>query len=425
MSGILESETVEQINEKTINNYEEYINPSLARLFRFMGLDVVEERAEECYIYDNQGHRYLDCLGGYGTYSLGHRHPEVVAAVKNQLDKMPLSSRVLFNQTVGELAAKLAAITPGDLKYSFFCHSGTEAVEGAMKIARIHKKKPGIVSTINAFHGKTLGSLSATGRDVFRAPCEPLLPHFKHVPFGDADAIAAAIDEYTAAVILEPIQGEGGINVPGDDFLPKVREICNEKDVLLIIDEVQTGLGRTGKLFAVEHWGVEPDLMCLAKALGGGVMPIGAFIAKPEVWEPFFNSPFIHTSTLGGNPLAAAAAVACLDVIHKQDLVRQTQVKGDYLLKKLRAIAETVPEAVQEIRGKGLMIGIELTKEGLGGFVLNELIQDEIIVAFTFNNQKVIRLEPPLIITEEQINKVIASVEKALRKAAEVADEIE
>ena len=425
MSGINESETVEQINEKTINNYEEYINPSLARLFRFMGLDVVEERAEECYIYDNQGHRYLDCLGGYGTYSLGHRHPEVVAAVKNQLDKMPLSSRVLFNQTVGELAAKLAAITPGDLKYSFFCHSGTEAVEGAMKIARIHKKKPGIISTINAFHGKTLGSLSATGRDVFRAPCEPLLPHFKHVPFGDADAIAAAIDEYTAAVILEPIQGEGGINVPGDDFLPKVREICNEKDVLLIIDEVQTGLGRTGKLFAVEHWGVEPDLMCMAKALGGGVMPIGAFIAKQEVWEPFFSSPFIHTSTLGGNPLAAAAALACLDVMAKEDLVKQAQVKGDYLLKKLHAIAETVPEAVQEIRGKGLMIGIELTKEGLGGFVLNELIQDEIIVAFTFNNQKVIRLEPPLIITEEQINKVIASVEKALRKAAEVADEIE
>lgn len=424
MSGIHESEA-EQIIAQTITNYEEYINPTLARLFRFMGLNVVEERAEGCYIYDNQGRRYLDCLGGYGAYSLGHRHPEVVAAVKLQLDKMPLSSRVLFNQTVGELAAKLAALTPGGLKYSFFCHSGTEAVEGALKIARIHKKKPGIISTINAFHGKTLGSLSATGRDVFRAPCEPLLPHFKHVPFGDADAIAAAIDEYTAAVILEPIQGEGGINVPGDDYLPKVREICNDKNVLLIIDEVQTGLGRTGKMFAVEHWGVEPDLMCMAKALGGGVLPIGAFIAKPEIWDPFFNSPFIHTSTLGGNPLAAAAALACLEVLVKEDLARQAQVKGEYLLKKLQEIADTVPEAVMEIRGKGLLIGIELTKEGLGGFVLNELIQDEIIVAFTFNNQKVIRLEPPLIITDEQIDKVIAAVDKALRKAAEVAEEIE
>jgi len=395
MSGIHESEA-EQIIEQTIKNYEDYINPTLARLFRFMGLNVVEEKAEECYIYDNQGQRYLDCLGGYGTYSLGHRHPEIVAAVKNQLDKMPMSSRVLFNQTVGELGAKLAALTPGELTYSFFCHSGTEAVEGALKIARIHKKKPGIITTLNAFHGKTLGSLSATGRNVFRAPCEPLLPHFKHVPFGDADAIAAAVDEYTAAVILEPIQGEGGINIPGDDYLPKVRDICNQKDVLLIIDEVQTGLGRTGKLFAVEHWGVEPDLMCMAKALGGGVMPIGAFTAKPEIWEPFFNSPFIHTSTLGGNPLAAAAALACLEVLTKQeqDLVKKARRKGDYLLKKLQEIAAKIPEAVSEVRGKGLMIGIELTKEGLGGFVLNELIQDGIIVAFTFNNQRVIRLEP-------------------------------
>lgn len=425
MSGTIESGECAELNEKTINNYETYINPSLARLFRFMGLDAVEERAEECYIYDNQGHRYLDCLGGYGTYSLGHRHPEVVAAVKNQLDKMPLSSRVLFNQTVGDLAAKLAAVTPGELQYTFFCHSGTEAVEGALKIARIYKKKPGIVAAVNAFHGKTLGSLSATGRDVFRAPCEPLLPHFQHVPFNDADAIAAAIDEYTAAVILEPIQGEGGIIVPDDDYLPKVRQICNEKDVLLIIDEVQTGLGRTGKMFAVEHWGVVPDIMCMAKALGGGVMPIGAFTARPEFWDPFLNSPFIHTSTLGGNPLAAAAALACLNVLEKDDLARQAGEKGAYLLKRLQEIALTVPGAVREIRGKGLMIGIELTKEGLGGFVLNELIQDEIIVAFTFNNQKVIRLEPPLIITPEQIEKVIAAVEKALRKAAEVAEEIE
>lgn len=425
MSQNIEAGDAGEINEKTIKNYEEYVNPTLARLFRFMGLDVVEERAEECYIYDNQGHRYLDCLGGYGTYSLGHRHPEVVAAVKDQLDKMPLSSRVLFNQTVGDLAAKLAAVTPGELKYTFFCHSGTEAVEGALKIARIYKKKPGIVATVNAFHGKTLGSLSATGRDVFRAPCEPLLPHFRHVPFGDADAVADAIDENTAAVILEPIQGEGGIIVPDDDYLPKVREICNEKDVLLIIDEVQTGLGRTGKMFAVEHWNVVPDIMCMAKALGGGVMPIGAFTARPEVWEPFLHSPFIHTSTLGGNPLAAAAALACLNVLEKEDLAGRAREKGAYLLQKLQDIARVVPEAVREVRGKGLMIGIELTKEGLGGFVLNELIQDEIIVAFTFNNQKVIRLEPPLIITQQQIEKVIVSVEKAFRKAAEVADEIE
>lgn len=425
MVANIEADTAEQIREQTINNYEEYINPSLVRLFRFMGLGVVEEKSAGCYIYDNQGHRYLDCLGGYAAYSLGHRHPEVVEAVKRQLDKMPMSSRVLFNETVGKLGAKLAEITPGNLKYSFFCHSGTEAVEGALKVARLYKKKPGIVSTLNSFHGKTLGSLSATGRDIFRAPCEPLLPHFKHVPFGDADAIQDAIDENTAAVIVEPIQGEGGIIVPDDGYLPKVREICDKKGLLMIVDEVQTGLARTGRMFAIEHYDVCPDIICTAKALGGGVMPIGAFTAIPEVWEVFFDSPFIHTSTLGGNPLAASAALACIDVIQKQDLARQAAEKGEYLLREIGYIASALPGVVREVRGRGLMIGIEMTKEGLGGFMLSELIQDEIIVAFTFNNQRVIRLEPPLIITEDQLQKVVVSIEKALRKGAEIADELD
>ncbi|MFA5881812.1 MAG: aminotransferase class III-fold pyridoxal phosphate-dependent enzyme [Eubacteriales bacterium] len=410
--------------ERTINNYEQYINPSLTRVFKLMGLPL-EVSAEGCYIYDNDGRRYLDCLGGYGTYSLGHRHPKVIDAVKKQLDKMPMSSRILFNETVGSLAAKLASITPGDLKYSFFCHSGTEAVEGALKLARLCKQKPGIISTVNSFHGKTLGSLSATGRDIFRGPCEPLLPHFKHVPFDDPDSIEDAIDENTAAVIIEPIQGEGGIIVPRDDYLPKVREICSRRGVLLIADEVQTGLGRTGRMFAVEHWGVSPDIMCIAKALGGGVMPMGAFIAIPEVWDVFIASPYIHTSTLGGNPLAASAALACLEVLEEQELARQAAEKGELLLNGLNDMAAQFPGVVSEIRGKGLMIGIELCREGFGGFVLSELIQDGILAAFTFNNQKVIRLEPPLIITLEQVEEVVASMKNAISKANEMVDEIE
>jgi len=415
----------EQSVEETVKNYEEYINPSLARLFRFMGLSTVEERAEGCYIYDVNGNRYLDCLGGYGALNLGHRNPVIVEAVKKQIDKMPLSSRVLFNETVGRLAEKLAEITPGNLKFSFFCHSGTEAVEGAIKLARLYKRKPGIIATVNAFHGKTLGSLSASGRDIFREPCEPLLPYFKHVSFNDPDAVRNAIDENTAAVILEPIQGEGGVIVPDEDYLPKVRQICSEKDVLLIIDEVQTGLGRTGRMFAVEHWDVCPDIMCLAKSLGGGVVPMGAFIATPQVWEVFVNSPFIHTSTLGGNPLAAAAAVACIKVLERENLISETAKKGEILLNRLQEIAGRYPQVVAEVRGKGLLIGIELAKEGLGGFILSEMIQEGIIVAYTWNNSKVIRIEPPLIITAEQIEKVISALEKAFGKAAEVAEEIE
>jgi len=425
LTGNQKDETADTLTELTIHNYEQFINPSVARLFRFMGLAAVEARAEGCYIYDLQGNRYLDYLGGYGSLSLGHAHPKVINAVKKQLDKMPLSSKVLFDEPVGRLAAKLAQITPGNLQYSFFCNSGTEAVEGALKLARLSKQKPGIISTLNAFHGKSLGSLSATGRDIFREPCEPLLPYFKHVPFGDAEAINQAIDENTAAVILEPIQGEGGIIVPGDDYLPKVRQICNEKDVLLIIDEVQTGLARTGKMFAVDHWGVTPDIMCLAKALGGGVMPIGAIIATPEVWEVFITSPFIHTSTFGGNPLAAAAALACIEIIEADNLSGRALEKGASALNKLREVALRFPQVVAEVRGMGLLMGVELTKEGLGGFMMSEMIQDGIIVAYTLNNPKVIRLEPPLVTTDEQLDTVIVSLEKAFAKAAEVADEIE
>lgn len=413
------------VKEQTISRYEKYVNPTMARLFRFMGLAVVEEKSEGCYIYDDEGNTYLDCLGGYGVFSLGHRHPLVVQAVKDQLDQIPLPSKVLFDESVGALAEKLAEITPGTLQYTFLCNSGTEAVEGAIKVARLHKNKPGIISTYNSFHGKTLGSLSATGREIFRGPCEPLLPHFKHVPFGEADAIAEAIDEHTAAVILEPIQGEGGIIVPPDDYLPRVREICDAKGVLLILDEVQTGLGRTGKMFAAEHWGIKPDMMCLAKALGGGVMPVGAFIATPEVWEVLITSPFLHTSTFGGNPLAAAAALTAIRVTEKEGLVKAAEEKGAFILGKLKETAEKYPQVVKEVRGKGLLIGLELTKEGLGGFVMSELIQEGIIAAYTLNNPKVIRVEPPLIIGDSELERVARVFGKAVEKAAEIVDDID
>lgn len=425
MTGNQKGKMGNVLTETTIHNYERYINPSIARLFRFMGLAAVEDRAEGCYIYDLNGNRFLDYLGGYGSLSLGHSHPAVVEAVKTQLDKMSLSSKVLFDEQVGRLAAKLAQITPGDLQYSFFCNSGTEAVEGALKLARLAAGKPGIISTFNAFHGKSLGSLSATGRDIFRQPCEPLLPYFKHVPFGDAGAIRGAIDDNTAAVIIEPVQGEGGVIVPDGDYLPSIRRICDEEGVLLIIDEVQTGLARTGKMFAVDHWDVTPDILCLAKALGGGVMPMGAIVARPEVWEVLITSPFLHTSTFGGNPLAASAALACIEVIEKENLAGRAWEKGENALRQLSEIAARYPQVVVDVRGMGLLIGIELTKEGLGGFVMAEMIQDGIIVAYTLNNPKVIRIEPPLITTDDELQRVILSLDKAFAKAAEAADEIE
>ncbi|BBB92990.1 MAG TPA: aminotransferase class III-fold pyridoxal phosphate-dependent enzyme [Methylomusa anaerophila] len=408
----------------TITKYEQFINPAIARLFRFMGLSTVEWEAEGSVIRDIDGKEYIDCLGGYGVFNLGHRHAKVVAAVKQQLDKMPLSSKVLFDKPTADLAALLAEISPGDLQYSFFTNSGTESVEGSLKLARIHTGRDKIIAAANAFHGKTFGALSATGREMFRTPFQPLLPGFSHVPFGNIDAMHKAVDADTAAVILEPIQGEGGIIIPPAEYLPAVREICDKRGALLICDEVQTGLGRTGKMFAVDHYQVVPDIMATAKALGGGVMPIGAFTARPHIWDKYMTSPFLHTSTFGGNPLACAAAVAAIHTIREEGLVDKAAAMGDYLFSGLFHLYKTFPDVIQEVRGKGLLIGIDLTKEGIGGFLMAELIGKGVLAAYTLNNPKVIRIEPPLIITREQVDKVVHIFAGALEKANEVLDDL-
>lgn len=407
----------------TIEKYEKYINPSLARLFRFMGLATIEWEAEGTIIRDIDGKEYIDCLGGYGVFSLGHRNSKVVEAVKRQLDTMPLSSKVLFDKPMADLAEKLAHVTPGDLQYSFFVNSGAEAVEGALKLARVHTGRHKIISTINSFHGKTMGALTATGRDMFRDPFQPLLSGFSHVPFDNIDAMMQAIDHDTAAVIVEPVQGEGGIIVPSDDYLPAVRKLCDEYGALLICDEVQTGLGRTGKMFAVDHYSVVPDIITTAKALGGGVMPIGAFTARASVWEKYITSPFLHTSTFGGNPLACAAAIAALEVIEEDKLVQHSAEQGNYFITGLQKLQASYSDVIKEVRGKGLMIGIELTKEGIGGLMMSELVNNGVLVAYTLNNPKVIRIEPPLIIGREQIDIVLKIVADTVEKAHEMIED--
>ncbi|WP_312335062.1 aspartate aminotransferase family protein [Anaerospora hongkongensis] len=414
----------ERVVEETIEKYEKYINPAVARLFRFMGLSAIEQQADGVVITDNDGKEYIDCLGGYGVFSLGHRHPRVVEAVKAQIDCMPMSSKVLFNKPMADLAEIMAKITPGDLQYSFFGNSGTEAVEGALKLARAHTGRNKIISTVNSFHGKTLGALSATGRDLFRDPFQPLLSGFTHAPFGDAAAIAEIIDRDTAAVIVEPIQGEGGIIVPPDEYLPYLRQLCDRHGALLICDEVQTGLGRTGKMFACDHYGITPDIITTAKALGGGVMPIGAFTARPQIFAEYITSPFLHTSTFGGNPLACAAAVETIKVIHEENLVEKAAVKGQYFMERLTAVADQFPGVIREVRGKGLMIGVELTKEGIGGLLMSELINKGVLVAYTLNNPKVIRIEPPLIISEEAIDQVMVAFAYAIEQAYEMLEDL-
>ena len=410
--------------EETIEKYEKYLNPAVARLFRFMGLASVETKAEGWIITDSDGRKFIDCLGGYGMFCLGHRHPKVVEAVKGALDSIPMCGEILFNRPMADLAERLAEITPGNLQYSFFVNSGTEAVEGALKIARLATGRKKYIAAQNAFHGKTYGSLTATGRDLFRKPFEPLLQNFTHVEFGNIEALEAAIDTETAAFILEPIQGEGGIIVPPDGYLAAVRALCDKYGVLMIADEVQTGIGRTGKWFGVDHEGVTPDIMALAKALGGGIMPIGSFTATPEVWTGLIESPFLHTSTFGGNQMACVAGLATLKVIEEEDLLNRGASAGAYLKKGLEEVQKDYPLVIKDVRGRGMMIGIELTKEGAGGMLMSLMIDSNILVAYTLNNPKVIRMEPPLTMPIEVIDQVLTAFRNAIQQTNAVIEEL-
>ena len=410
--------------EETIAKYEKFINPAQAKLFRFMGLASVEGHAQGWTITDSEGREFIDCLGGYGMFALGHRHPKVVEAVEKELHAMPMCGKVLFNRPMGELAELLAEITPGDLQYSFFVNSGTEAVEGCLKVARLATKRSKFVAAENAFHGKTMGSLTATGRDLYREPFKPLLDCFTHVPYGDASALEKVVDEETAAVILEPIQGEGGIIVPPAGYLKEVKAICEAKGALLIADEVQTGIGRTGTWFGVEHDGVKPDLMACAKALGGGVMPLGAIIGTPAAWQGLIEAPFLHTSTFGGNQMACAAGVATIKAIKEEDLLRRSAETGAYFKAGLEQIQKEFPEVIAEVRGKGMMLGVELTREGAGGMLMSLMIDKSIIVAYTLNNPKVIRIEPPLIMPKEVVDYVLENFRSAVAMTASVIEDL-
>lgn len=394
--------------------YERHVNPGLAGLLRFTGLDKVESHAEGVYVWDTEGKRYLDFLGLYGTLSLGHRHPRVVQAVKDQLDKMPMSVRVMVSEPTARLAAKLAEVAPGPLEMVFFSNSGTEAVEAALKFARFYTGKPGFITTQNGYHGKTLGALSVTPKERYQHPARPLVPGVTVVPFGDAQAVEAALGPDTAAVIVEPIQGEGGIRVPPEGYLRELRRITREKGVLLIADEVQTGLGRSGKLWAVNWEGVEPDILVSAKALGGGVMPIGATLCRSEILQIYKTEPLIHSTTFGGNPLACAAGLAALEVTLEQDLPGRALEQGQYLIGSLQQLWNTYPEFIQEVRGRGLMVGLEFTDADIGGLVVAELATRGVLTAFGLNDPKVVRLEPPLIVEKSHIDECVAALDQAL-----------
>ena len=366
-------------------------------------------RGQGASLFDAEDVEYLDCSSGHGVANLGHAHPKIAEAVSKQASTLITLFETFPNDQRALLMQKFANLIPG-LDRVFFCNSGTESVEAALKFARISTGRKNIVATMRAFHGRTYGSLSATFNKKYREGFEPLVPGFSHVPYNNIEALEQAVTEETAAVILEVIQGEGGVYIVSTEYIQAARQICDARGALLIVDEIQTGFGRTGTMFAIEHFDVTPDLLACAKSLAGGV-PMGAVLIGPNVRN---LTTGVHGSTFGGNPLSCAAALAALQVIEEEDLPRQALVKGAYLMDKLHQIESPL---IREVRGMGLMIGIEL-KQKSAPYI--KALQERRIIALNAG-MTVIRLLPPLVISYQQIDHLVDVLTEVLTAELEIA----
>ena len=418
-------EVREEIARKTVRNFRDHINKGFLEYRKSVteatNFAMTEWTGEGSVLVDALDRKFLDVLGGFGLYSYGIRHPKIVAAVKAQLDRSPQYSQEMLDPLRAQLARVIALLTPGKIQYGFFANSGTEAVEGGMKLAKLYTGKKGFIAMLRAFHGKTLGSLSLMGKKIFREPLLPLLDGVRHVPFGDADAVeqalaaARAVGDDIAAVVAEPIQGEAGAVVPPDEYWPRLREVCDHYGVLLVADEVQTGMGRTGEIFGVDHWNVTPDIICLGKALGGGVVPMSAFFSTPKIWECMEPNPFMHTTTTGGNPLACSAALAAITVLLEEDLAGQAKTKGEYIRSQIEQLQQRYPGVLAEVRGLGLLIGMEFPTDGIGYKVAAGLFSRGVLTAGTLTNASVIRIEPALNVPQEILDEVLNRLEDVFK----------
>ena len=413
--------------DQVLDLHRRFVNEPLIKLLGGYGIPRRFVRASGSSLWDDKGNEYIDLLCSYGALGLGHNHPDVIEAVA-QVTGQPNFFVLSPGALTGALAASLAAISPGDLDKSFFCNSGSEAIEGAIKLARAATGRTRIIAAEEGFHGKSMGALSVTGHEPFKTDFRPLLPGVDHVPFGDADRIAAALRAApTAAVVLEPIQGPAGIVVPPEGYLTQVRKHCSKYGALLILDEIQTGLGRTGRMFACDHEAVVPDVLCVSKGLSGGIYPIGAYITSDRVWRRAYGNKHkatLHTSTFGGNTLACTAALAAINVIVNSDLAARASELGDYFHDRLGEVAAR-HQIIREVRGRGLMVGLDFTpignpvtrgirKQTAAMVAVQMLHKHRIISLYTFTNANVIRLAPPLTVERDILDRYVAALDDVL-----------
>lgn len=376
----------------------------------FARYPMVLSYGEGPYVYDNEGHKYIDFLGGIAVNILGHGNPKLVKAIADQAGRMIHCSNLYYTEQQATLAKKL--VDASGLGKVFFGNSGAEVNEGALKLARKYGKtispdKIEIISAEHCFHGRTLATLTATAHPEYQEGLEPLPAGFKYAPYNDLPALKAMVTDKTCAIILEPVQGEGGVNVPDEGYLVKVRELCDQNKVVLIFDEVQSGMGRTGKLFAYQHTGIKPDIVTLAKGLGGGV-PVGAFIASDKMASVF--RPGDHGTTFGGNPLVCAAANTVLDIIKDEKLCENAAAIGAYMMAELNKLKAKYPDLITEVRGKGLIIGAKLTRPGRD--IVERCMKLGAIINCTAGD--VLRFVPPLIITKAHVDEVVTVLDKVL-----------
>ncbi len=372
---------------------------------------VTIERGEGSHVWDVNGKEYIDCMGGYGVALVGHRNPRVVEGIKKQLDKIITVHSSLYNKTRETFLESLIKIAPNGLTQVHLNNSGAEAVEAAIKFARKYTGKKGMVAMKGSYHGKSMGALSLTFNPKYRKSFSPLIEKVSFSTFGDIDSLHSSIDDDTGFVIMEPIQGESGIHVAPEGFLQETRKICDEKGILLIFDEIQAGLGRTGRMWASEHWNTVPDIMCLAKGIAGGV-PMGATLVRPEILACITKGE--HSSTFGGNPLSCAAGIATIQALTEDGLVGNAEKMGKIFHEGLNRLKEKY-KIIREVRGKGLMIGVEMK------FEVKDILLDGIKnnVLFLYSGRNVLRFLPPLVINEEDISKVLEKLDNLFKKEEE------
>lgn len=384
---------------------------------------MAEVRSEGAWVETDDGRRFLD-MGGYGVFILGHRHPAVTEAVHRQIDRHPLSTRIFLEPVAARAAAALAAHTPPGMDQVHFVNSGAEATEAALKLARAHGRHA-LVTTVSGFHGKTLGALSVTANPKYQTAFRPLLPDVTEVPYGAADALreALAARPGTACVIVEPVQGEGGVRIPPPGYLREVAGLCREYGAFLVVDEIQTGMGRLGSWWGVEAEEVVPDVLLVGKGLSGGVVPVAAMVATREAYAPFGRDPYLHTSTFGASPVACAAAEATVRALETEGLVERAAVLGDRLLEEVRAACAPYRGGmVREVRGRGLLLGLEYADERTVGEMVLEMADQGVIVNHSLNSTRVMRLTPPAVLGEHDIGVFRGALDASLAAVAALTD---